>query len=374
MNSDRDMSRLLEVLRRPKAKLQALAKAAQSNRSEGERQLEAGNFAEAEKSLAMAVAEHGGSVARRVGLRLQLAEAQRKQAKLAEAESNFRGALEIAAADQDAGLQVLALHALGDVLIERGNYAEARKSLEQAIAIDGQRKTPDAFLMARRLRQLGIVLHQLGHGPESTAKLKEASTLYQQTCGENHPDTAHVLAELGAAYRAEGKYPDAEKCFSRALEIHAKSCGRQSGEAMRDLSELARTLAEAGDTKRAISEYERALTMRENVVGGTFQELSEMQLTLAGLYVDTENYGRARELLTHAVGGLKSSGGSRLAIAHEALAHVQESLGQLQHALKELERAAPVWESCGRMEEAAANADHRAAIIARLPKEEEVEF
>ena len=368
------MSKLLEVLRRPKAKLQALAKAAQSNRSEGERQLEAGNFAEAEASLTLAVGESGGSVARRVGLRLQLAEAQRKQAKLAEAENNSRGALGIAAADQDAGLQVLCLHALSEVLLESKNLPEARRVLEEAIAIERQRKTSDALLMARRLRQLGIVLHQLGNGPESTAKLKEASDLYQQTCGENHPDTGHVLAELGAAYRAEGKYPDAEKCFSRALAIHAKSCGRQSGEAMRDLSELARTIAESGDTKRAISEFERALTMRENVVGGTFKELSEMQLTLAGLYVDTENYGRARELLTHAVGGLKSTGGSQLAIAHEALAHVQESLGQLQHALKELERAAPVWESCGRMEEAAANADHRAAIAARLPKEEDFEI
>ena len=368
------MSKLLEVLRRPKAKLQALAKAAQSNRSEGERQLEAGNFAEAEASLTLAVGESGGSVARRVGVRLQLAEAQRKQAKLAEAENNSRGALGIAAANQDAGLQVLCLHALSEVLLESKNLPEARRVLEEAIAIERQRKTSDALLMARRLRQLGIVLHQLGNGPESTAKLKEASDLYQQTCGENHPDTGHVLAELGAAYRAGGKYPDAEKCFSRALAIHAKSCGRQSGEAMRDLSELARTIAESGDTKRAISEFERALTMRENVVGGTFKELSEMQLTLAGLYVDTENYGRARELLTHAVGGLKSTGGSQLAIAHEALAHVQESLGQLQHALKELERAAPVWESCGRMEEAAANADHRAAIAARLPKEEDFEI
>ncbi|HML17829.1 MAG TPA: tetratricopeptide repeat protein, partial [Bryobacteraceae bacterium] len=236
---------------------------------------------------------------------------------------------------------------------------------------DAHRNSPDPELMARRLRQLGIVFHRLGRAEESTARLREAAALYEKTLGETHADTGRALAELGAAYRAQEKYAESEECFRRALHIHGQRFGRQSREALRDLSELARTLSEAGDLKGAIAEYERTLTLQENMIGGRFEELAEMQLTLAGLCADVANYGRARELLTHAVGGLKSTGGSRLAIAHEALAHVQESLGHLALALTELERAAPVWESCGRMKELRANAEHRAAIVARMPREEE---
>ena len=303
-------------------------------------------------------------------IRLQLASAQRKQAKLTETEESSRKALEIAAAAQDADLQILCLDALSEVLMERGNLPDAKKTIEERVRVDGQRKTPEPSAMARRLRQLGIVCHQLGCAEESTAKLQEAAALYEKTRGDGHTDTGTVLAELGVAYRAQEKYQDAENCFTRALRIHERSCGRQSQETLRDLSELARTLAESGDLKRAITEYERALTKQENVIGGTFQELAEMQLSLAGLYVDAGNYGRAQELLTHAVGGLRSAGGARLAIAHEALAHVHEAMGHLENALKELERAALVWKSSGRVKELAANQEHRDAIARGLPKEE----
>lgn len=346
-------------------------KGAESNLAEGERQLEAGNFAEAEASLSQAAREGGGPASRRVGLRLQLAEAQRKQAKLAEAEDNARQALEVATREQDDGLQLLCLHALSEVLVERGNLPEAQSKLEEAVKIDAQRKTPDPILMARRLRQLGIVYHRLGRAAESTAKLSEAAAMYEKNCGEQDSETGQVLAELAVAYRAQEKYADAEKCFTRALRIHEQSCGRQSAEALRDLSELARTLAESGEWKRATAEYERALTLQESLIGGTFENTAEMQLTLAGLYVDEGNHVRAQELLTHAVGGLKSGGGPRLGIAYEALAHVHERLGHLENALATLECAAAVWEECERTEELAANAEHRAEIAARLAKEEE---
>lgn len=349
--------------------MQELAKAAQSHRAAGERELEAGHFAEAERQLALAVQEGSGSVARRVRLYLQLGEAQRKQAKLEGAEQSSCKALEIAQADQDAGLRVLCLHALSEVLIARGNFPEARRRLEEAIRIDGERKTPDPELMARRVRQLGIVLFKLDDAAGSMAKLSEAARMYEEIRGQSDPETGIVLAELGAAYRAAAKYNEAEKCFTRALAIHDRCRGRQSAEALRDLMELARTLAEAGELKRAAAEYERALALQENLIGGGFGELAEMQLALAGVYTDQGNYRRARELLTHAVGGLRSAGGARLAIAHEALAHVHETLGHLDSALVELENAAAVWQSCGLAEELARNAEHQAAIMARMPEE-----
>src|ERR1700677_3496854 len=73
------------------------------NRVEGDRQLKAHNFAEAEEHLAEAVEECGERVSSpntRIRLQLQLAEAQRRQgqddpSKLDEAEATIRDALQL---------------------------------------------------------------------------------------------------------------------------------------------------------------------------------------------------------------------------------------------------------------------------------------
>src|SRR5580658_5092072 len=77
----------------------------EQNREEGDRQLKARNFAEAEARLKDAVDEFGasgGSPTTRIRMQLQLAEAQRKQgiddpAKIDEAEATIRGALDLTA-------------------------------------------------------------------------------------------------------------------------------------------------------------------------------------------------------------------------------------------------------------------------------------
>src|SRR5580700_6826725 len=65
-------------------------------RVEAERYLKARNWVEAEKCLieAVADADRRGHSVQKIHFRLQLAEAQRKQGKLAEAEKNVRDALE----------------------------------------------------------------------------------------------------------------------------------------------------------------------------------------------------------------------------------------------------------------------------------------
>ena len=82
------------------------------NRAEGERLLKAHQFHEAEPYLEEAVAEadrHSTSGAKRVRLRAQLADVQRKQGKFTEAEANLRRAIELAAGASDSGGYLLCL-------------------------------------------------------------------------------------------------------------------------------------------------------------------------------------------------------------------------------------------------------------------------
>src|ERR1700722_15440934 len=70
------------------------------NRAEGERLLQGHNYEEAEPYLVHAVADadkHSLSVPKRVRLRVQLADVQRKQSKFGDAERTLRAAIALAA-------------------------------------------------------------------------------------------------------------------------------------------------------------------------------------------------------------------------------------------------------------------------------------
>ena len=185
-------------------------------------------------------------------------------------------------------------------------------------------------------------------------------------------ETGGVLTETGILYRAAGRNEDAQRCLRRALRIHEREHGANSPEAVRDLHNLAGSHEEAGDIESAACLYERALDLKDRIVGGDQEELAEMQFGVAGLYIDWGNYSRARELLSMCIGTFKRKKGARLAVAYELLAHVEEYSGRFRDALAELERAAKAWETCGpeRASELATNMEYRATLLDQMKKKD----
>src|SRR5271154_3341463 len=128
------------------------------NRVEGERHLESGNYAEAERHLGVAIAEaeqRRYSIAKRNAMRLKLAEAQRQQGKLDDAERSARLAIEDAGAD--GALRGVALDALAEAQLQRKDYPGAEKGIEDAIQLPA-----DAPTLARRSHLLAQVRHRAG--------------------------------------------------------------------------------------------------------------------------------------------------------------------------------------------------------------------
>ncbi len=96
------------------------------NRAEGERLLAALEYKEAEYYLTLAVSEadrQNRSSAKRVRLRLQLAEAQRKLDLLDSAEETIRGATAIAAKTSDSSGYLMCLDTLADLLMIQGKLS-----------------------------------------------------------------------------------------------------------------------------------------------------------------------------------------------------------------------------------------------------------
>jgi tetratricopeptide (TPR) repeat protein len=344
------------------------------NRVEGDRQLKAHNFAEAEAHLTVALAEYearGGSPSTRIRLRLQLAEAQRKQGpekptKLDEAEATIRAALDLTARVSNPSGYVQCLDALAEVFHDRGNYRAMQILIEEGVRIEASMPHPDPTRMARRVYRLGIVRDL--QGQDGIPALKKAVELHEQTFGEDHLETGGVLSSAGIRYRAEGRHEEARFYLSRALRIHQQEIGPDSPEAIRDLQNLAGSYEETGDIDSAATYYERALELKDRNCGTNQEELAEMQFDVARLYINWGNYCRARELLAMSIGTFKRKKGARLAVAYETVAHIEESSGRYPDAIFELELAAKIWESCGpeRASELATNMEYRASLLDQL--------
>ncbi len=143
-------------------------------------------------------------------------------------------------------------------------------------------------------------------------------------------------------------------------------------EATRDLHNLAGSHEESGDIEAAAALYERALELKDRVVGSDQEELAEMQFSVARLYIEWGNFSRGRELLSMCIGTFKRKKGPRLAVAYETTAHIEECSGRYADALAELACAAKVWESCGRERtaELATNMEYRATLLDQMKRKD----
>jgi tetratricopeptide (TPR) repeat protein len=348
------------------------------NRIEGERHLKAHNWGEAEKFLLHAVdeADVQRHSVRKIHFRLLLAEAQRKQGKIAEAEQTVRGALEHTARISNPAGYVQCLDALAEVFHDAENYPAMEAVLEEGVRIESAMPHPDPMRMARRVYRLGTARHKSGRGEEAVPALEKAVKLHEDLCVEDHLDTTRLVSELGRVYRAQGDHEQAQRCLRRSLKTHERALGYDSPEAVSDLHHLAGSLEESGDIDGAAELYERVLMLKLRTVGGDMEDLADMQFGLANLYIQWANYARSRELLAEAIGTFRRKKGARLAIAYETAAHVNECSGRYLEAIAELARAGKVWEACGadRLRELTENLEHRAELLDLLRKRGEADW
>jgi tetratricopeptide (TPR) repeat protein len=358
------------------------------HRSEAARHLKSGNFADAERHLALAVREaddQGVAPAQRVELRLELAGLQRQLAtpptiaadgtaaidvmKLRDAENTLREAVIVCTQASDSKLFLRSLDALAEIFCVVEDYPALEQVVGDAIRLALSIPNEDPQLKEDRLQRLAMAQDKNGRFPDAMKTFDLAIALREKRYGAGHRETGNLLAEVGRICRVRGLQAQAQAYLKRALRIHEAQCGTDSPEALGDVQQLAGSLEDTGDLDGAAAQYERALGLKLRKIGlENIDEVAEMQYSLACLHIGWSHYARARELLLECVGSFKRQGGARLAVAHESLAHVEEREGRTSFALDELERATKVWEKCNppRLEELARVLELRADLSDHL--------
>jgi tetratricopeptide (TPR) repeat protein len=345
------------------------------DRLEAQRLIKAGNFPEAERHMVNAVAEADKrefSAAKRVRLRLELVDVQRRQAELPDgdpdgdwiraAEHTARQAITLAAQVNDSASYLACLDALTDIFMHARNWTAVENTAQEALELSAKLPQPDALQTAKREHRLGVASHFNNRPEEALQSMKRALEIHEQKYGKQHVETGHMLAEIGRVYRAQKDFDAALHSFSRAFAIHRDNMGEAAPRAIDDLQQWAGTLEE------------RALMIRERQLGvNNIDQLAEMQYSLANLYINWDHFSRARELLIDCIGTFRRNGGARLAVCYETFAQVEEYSGRHISAIGELEKAAKAWEQCGpsRTRELVRNIEYRADLLKEMRKTRE---
>ena len=130
-------------------------------------------------------------------------------------------------AAQSANIRSLAANGLIDLgytLLARGEYADTRSYLQQAL--DFARQDKSSRLEARARLALGSLSTQDGNFDEAVSHLESALKFYQPA--GYRTETSNALILLGRAYRDKGDYAVAMKAFSEQLQL-----AKQSGDPAR---------------------------------------------------------------------------------------------------------------------------------------------
>jgi len=369
----------------PKLSLAAWNQAS-GERQEGERLFEESDYAGAELHLAQAIVDSEQRQEppnKRITLRLELGEAQRRQflaggnlQKLVAAEETVRSAYDLASRTNEPELLVESLDTLGAIEADRGNLDEAARLLEEAGTLEAKLKHSEPIQMARRQHRLGWLRQRQGKLQDAVDLLASSAAIHQRVLGENHVSTAHRLSDLGAVHHAMGNHAEAQRCLRRSIRVHEQESGLESPEAVADLKMLTESLEASGDIDGAAAQFERVLNLKLRTVGMDMDTLAEVQFQLALRYRGWRRYSRARELLMEVVGTFKRTGGARLAAGYEALAQLEEDTGHYHEALRELARAGKVWESvkAQHVTELIRNLEHRVFLFDLLRQHKEAAY
>jgi len=351
------------------------------HRSEAARHLKSGNLADAERHLTLAVKDvddRGSAPTQRAELRLELATLQRKLAgsaddaeqldlaKLRDAENTLREAMIVCTQASDSRLYLRSLDALAEIFCLVEDYPALERVASDAIRLAASISNENPQRMEDRLQWLALAQDKNGRFPDALKTFDQAITFREKRYGAGHVKTGDLLSEIGRICRARGFHPQAQVYLKVALRIHEAQCGADSVEALGDVRELAGLLEDNGDMEGATALYERILGLQPG--SKNLEEVAWMQYSLACLAIGWGGYERARELLTECIAVLERTGGSRLAVAYESMAHVEEQEGRISFALDVLGKATDAWEQCDppQLAELARNLELRAELSEQL--------
>jgi serine/threonine protein kinase/tetratricopeptide (TPR) repeat protein len=202
------------------------------------------------------------------------------------------------------------LNSLGAVYFRQGKYAEAEPLFTRTLAIREKLYDENHPNLAHTLSNLALIRSALGQYAGAKELLERALAIQEKVFEGNpdHSDLAAVLSNLAWVLRSMGKPEEAKPYLERAIKIQEKAAPKNP-ELARFIQNLGELMQETGDYKNAETLMERALAMRESLLGPEHVDTAQSLQGLAYFYYLQNRdekaelyYKRALEILEKVLG------------------------------------------------------------------------
>jgi CHAT domain-containing protein len=250
------------------------------------------------------------------------------------------------------------LNNLAELYYTKREYAKAEPLYQHALAIVEKAFGREHPLVATSLNNLASLYSAKGEYAKAEPLYQRALTIYEKALGSEHPDLAANLNNLAELYYTKGEYAKAEPLYQRALAIVEKALGSEHPNVATFLNNLALLYEAEQDYPRAIEFLMRDQEIRESNINTILSTGSEKQkqLYLNTLSAETDTTvslhaqsapanaqaarlalttilrrkGRALDVMTDQIAGLRLRAAPDDVKLLDALAAVQSQLANLQ--------------------------------------------
>ncbi len=285
------------------------------------------------------------------------------QARFDEAERDVRDGLAMTRRHRPADHAEVrgAIRALGHVQQERGQYAAAIATLQEAVTLSDGSEAADPGRVAA-MHDLANAHFYAGHYDEATTLNQQVLGIHQARHGDRHPLVAAGLINLGALEFERGRYAESERYYRDALAIVQDWYGRDHPEVAADLTMLARALVYQKRIGEAVPLLDQALAIRERIYGPNHPQVASSLNELGNIAVQQNQPGEAERHFSRMVEVYKAAYHDN----HYLIATAQSNLASVYMSRGENDRAETLFREAIRRFGASLDADHVYIGIARI--------
>src|SRR6266571_2485940 len=262
------------------------------------------------------------------------------QGEYAEARRLYSESLAIKERLGDQGGRAGTLHQLGNIAKDQGEYEEARRLYSEVLTIS--ERLGDQGGRAGTLHQLGMIAQDQGKYEEARRLYSEVLTIYERL--GNQGGRAGTLHQLGMIAQDQGEYEEARRLYSESLTI-SERLGDQGGRAM-TLHQLGMIAQDQGEYEEARRLYSESLTISERLgdQGGRAMTLHQLGM----IAQDQGEYEEARRLYSESLTIYERLGdqGGRAMTLHQ-LGMIAQDQGEYEEARRLYSESLTIYERLG---------------------------
>jgi serine/threonine protein kinase/tetratricopeptide (TPR) repeat protein len=225
-----------------------------------------------------------------------------------------------------------ALHDLGVLSADRGDYPAAGRRLEQALAMRRRLLTRDDPELAVTLAELGRVYQDQGFNERAEPLHREALDIRQQLVGDNRREIPVSLSDVASVLRLKGDLAGAESMLQQCLVMNQELRGIAHPNTIVTRHDLALITAARGEYRLAEQAFRDVAADQRDALGARHPVLAMTLNNLAHTLIRQGRHGEAATTLDEALG-----------IARAALGHTHQlvAIYSINKASAELERGHP---------------------------------